>query len=454
MAKSSAETEYRRMTESPVFGLVVKLSLPTTFSMLITSIYNIADTYFVSSLGNEATGAVGVVYAVQSIIQAIGYGFGMGAQSLISRKLGEKKSDEANLYATAGFIGSFIMGLVIMILGLVNLPFSMHLFGATDAALPLACDYGRIILIGAPVFCSSFVFNNILRAEGKATLSMVGLCSGGLINIALDALFIFYFNMGVAGAALATVISQAFSFVLLMFFFIFGKTVVKINVFGRGRKLSDYWIVFRTGLPTVFRQSLGSLATTLLNVAVRPYGDAAMSAVSIANKIYMMLRSMLIGVGQGFQPVAGYNFGAKLYKRVRKSFNAAIVLGTVYGVTAAIILGVFAENIMGLFRPGDLEVIQIGSTMLRYLCVPLLVLGYSTFVNQFYQSLGFVAPATFLASCRQGIFFVPIILVMPVVLGLTGIQTAQALADVLTFLVSIPFHIMILKRHIPPVDYK
>lgn len=445
------QIEYERMTQTPVFRLVLKLSIPTTFSMLITSIYNLADTLFVSSLGNSATSAVGVVFSLQSIIQAVGYGFGMGTQSLISRKLGEKKDDEANLYGTSGFVAAFLMGML-MLLGLINLPLVMRLFGATSTATPYACEYGFWIILGAPLFCSSFVLNNILRAEGKATLSMIGLCSGGIINIGMDAALIFGAHMGVAGAAVATLVSQACSFLILLSCFIFNKSIVKINILKTSRKLKDYLYIFRVGLPTVFRQSLGSVATMLLNIAVRPYGDASMSAVSIANKIYMLLRSMLIGVGQGFQPVAGYNFGAKKYSRVRKSFNSAVIIDTVYGIVAATILFFLSDRIMGVFRPGDTEVIDIGGKMLRYLCMSLPVLGYSTFVNQLYQSLGFVLPATILASCRQGIFFIPLILLLPRYIGISGIQLTQAIADLVTFVVSIPFHIFILKRHIPAKD--
>lgn len=444
--KNSAE--YKRMTESPVFGLVLRLSVPTTFSMLITSIYNLADTYFVSSLGNAATGAVGVVFSIQSIIQAIGYGFGMGVQSLISRKLGEQEREQAELYGTSGFVGAFVMGILIMLLGLADLPFVMKLFGSTETALPLACAYGQWILLGAPIFCSSFVLNNILRAEGKATLSMIGLCSGGILNIGLDALFIAGLQMGVAGAAVATVLSQVFSFLILASFFLMKKSTITVNPFKTSRDLRDYLNVFRVGLPTVFRQSLGSIATTLLNRAVRPYGDVAMSAISIANKIYMLLRGMLIGIGQGFQPVAGFNYGAKRNDRVRKAFNSAAILGTAYCMAATVLLYLFAEGVMGLFRPGDAQVLQVGGQMLRYLCLSLPVLGYSTFINQLYQSLGFVAPATFLASCRQGIFFIPLILILPHCIGLAGIQMTQALADLLTFAISVPFHVYILRRHL------
>ncbi len=447
-AVQKEKKEYERMTKSPVFGLVLRLSIPTTFSMLITSIYNIADTFFVSSLGNSATSAVGVVFSIQSIIQAVGYGFGMGTQSLISRKLGEQKTDEANLYGTSGFIAAFLMG-CFMLLGLINLPSLMRIFGSTSTALPYACDYGFWVLISAPLFCSSFVLNNILRAEGKAMYSMVGLCSGGVVNIGLDALFILGLHMGVAGAAIATMISQCLSFFILLSFFIFKRSIVRINIFKTSRKIGDYVKIFCVGLPTVFRQSLGSVATTLLNRAVRPFGDVAMSAVSIANKIYILLRSMLIGVGQGFQPVAGYNYGARLYDRVREAFDCAVVLGTVYGVVAAAILYMLSGQIMGIFRAGDAEVIAIGGKMLRFLSLALPLLGYSTFVNQLYQCLGFVAPATFLASCRQGIFFIPLIVVLPSYLGLTGILATQAISDLLTFVVSVPFHILMFKQYLP-----
>ena len=447
-ALQKEKAEYERMTNSPVFSLVLRLSIPTTFSMLITSIYNIADTFFVSSLGNAATSAVGVVYSIQSIIQAMGYGFGMGTQSLISRKLGEQKNDEANLIGTSGFVASFIMGCV-MLLGLINLPSLMRIFGSTETALPHACSYGFWILIGAPLFCSSFVLNNILRAEGKAMYSMVGLCSGGVVNIGLDALFILGLHMGVEGAAIATLISQALSFLILLSFFIFKRSIVRINPLKTSRKPSDYFHIFLVGLPTVFRQSLGSVATASLNIAVRPYGDAAMSAISIANKIYILLRSMLIGVGQGFQPVAGYNYGAKKYGRVREAFNCAVVIGTLYGVVAAATLYMLSGQIMGIFRAGDEEVIAIGGQMLRFLSFALPVLGYSTFVNQLYQCLGFVAPATFLASCRQGIFFLPLVVTLPAYLGLVGIEMTQMIADLLTFAISIPYHVFIFKWELP-----
>ncbi len=440
------EAEYRRMTEGSVTWLVLSLSLPTVISQMITSIYNMADTFFVARLGDSAVGAVSIVYALQSIIQAVGFGLAMGAGSLVSRKLGEKDNSSANKYASCAFFSSLLLGLALTLGGMVNLEGLLRVFGSTETILPYAVDYAFIILLGAPLMCASFVLNNILRAEGKAMSSMLALTAGGLLNIILDPIFIFNAGMGVAGAALATVLSQCVSFFILLSFYLVGKSIVKLSITNVSRHVSDYFLIVKTGLPTVFRQGLGSLATTLLNVQVKVYGDAAIAAVGIANKVYMLLRSFVIGVGHGFQPVAGYNYGANKPKRVKKAFWVATVFGTLVSAAAAVCLIAFPKQIIGIFNPQTEEVTQIGSRMLVYIGVALPALGYSTFVNQLYQSLGFVKGATVLASCRQGIFFVPLILVLPLVFGLNGILATQPLADICTFLVSIPFNVYFLRQ--------
>ncbi len=448
----ASDVEYRRMTESSVTKLVLSLSIPTVMSQMITSIYNMADTFFVTRLGDSAVGAVSVVYALQSIIQAIGYGLAMGAGSLVSRRLGEKDNDGAGKYASSAFFSAFILGLLLTLFGLIDLDGLLLLFGSTETILPYAAEYAFIILLGAPMMCSSFVLNNIIRAEGKATFSMIGLTIGGVLNIILDPIFIFYFKMGVAGAALATVLSQALGFCILLSFYLMGKSIVKLSVKQMGRKASDYLLIIKTGLPTVFRQGLGSLATTMLNVQVKIYGDAAIAAVGIANKLYMLLRSLIIGIGQGFQPVAGYNYGAGKPRRVKKAFWVATALGTAIASAASLVLFFCSSPLIGLFKPETAEVTEIGARMLLYLACALPFLAYSTFVNQLYQSLGFVKGATVLASCRQGIFFVPLILALPAILGLDGILMTQAIADLLTFLVSIPFNVYFLRRMLAQAD--
>ncbi len=434
------------MTETSVTKLVLSLSLPTVMSQMITSVYNMADTFFVTRLGDSAVGAVAIVFALQSIIQAVGFGLAMGAGSLVSRRLGEKDNAGANRYASCAFFSALFLGALLTVGGFINLPGLLTVFGSTETILPYAVDYARIILIGAPVMCSSFVLNNILRAEGKATFSMLALMSGGIVNIILDPIFIFNVGMGVSGAALATVLSQCFSFTILISFYIFKKSIVKLSIKNISRNIIDYALIVKTGLPTVFRQGLGSLSTTLLNVQVKVYGDAAIAAVGIANKIYVLMRSFVIGIGHGFQPVAGYNYGAGKPQRVKKAFWVSTALGTAVSLTASFVLLFFGRSVINLFQPETEEVVRIGARMLTIIGFALPALGYSTFVNMLYQSLGFVKGATVLASCRQGIFFIPLILILPRFMELDGILVTQPLADVITFIVSIPFNIYFLRR--------
>ncbi len=442
----SPESEYKRMTETSVTRLVVSLALPTVMSQMITSIYNMADTFFVTRLGDSAVGAVSVVFALQSIIQAIGFGLAMGASSLVSRCLGKKDGEGANKYASCAFFSAFILLSVLAAVCFTDLDGLLLLFGSTDTILPHAVDYAFIILCGAPIMGSSFILNSVLRAEGKATSSMIALTAGGVINIILDPLFIIGFDMKVSGAALATVISQCISFLILLSFFLSGRSIVKLSFKNVSRKFHDYYLIVKTGLPTVFRQGLGSLASTMLNVQVKVYGDSAIAAVGIANKIYMLIRSLIIGIGQGFQPVAGYNFGAKKTERVKKAFWVATAIGSGVSVIASVVFFAFPTGIINLFKPETAKVTEIGARMLLYLACALPFMGYSTFVNQLYQCLGYVKGATVLASLRQGIFFVPLILILPKVMDLDGILSAQAISDVLTFLVSIPFNVWFLKR--------
>lgn len=434
------------MTEDSVAKLVVRLSLPTVLSQMITSIYNMADTFFVTSLGDSAIGAVSIVYALQSILQAIGFGLAMGGGSLVSMKLGEKDDKNAGKYASCAVFAAVFMGLLLTGGGMINLPGLLRAFGSTETILPYAVDYAFIVLLGAPVMCASFVLNNVMRAEGKANFSMIGLTAGGVLNIFLDPIFIFELNMGVAGAALATVISQFVSFCILMSVYVSGKSIVKISPKYISFKIQDYILIVKTGLPTVFRQGLGSLATTLLNIRVKPYGDAAIAAVGIANKLYMLLRSFVLGIGHGFQPVAGYNFGAKKNKRVKEAFWVATVLGTGVSILASLVLVFCSESLIELFRPETRETVEIGVRMLFYISITLPFLGYSTYVNQLYQCLGFVKGATVLASLRQGIFFIPLIFILPTVFKLDGILMTQPLSDLLTFIISVPFNIYFLKR--------
>lgn len=436
------------MTQTPVRKLVLSLAAPTVASMLVTAIYNMADTYFVSHISTDASAAVGVVFSIQSLIQAVGFGLGMGCGSLVSRLLGADDKKNACKYASSAVFCAFIFGLALLIYGTLDIDRLMSIFGADKDVLPYAKDYGLYILFGAPIMCCSFVFNNVLRAEGKARFAMVGLTVGGILNIILDPILIFDkgLGLGTEGAALATVISQCISFCILASFFARRKTEVALSLKNISRKLTDYLMIIKTGVPTVCRQGLASVATTLLNRAALPYTSAAVAAVTIATKLYLFIRNAVIGIGQGFMPVAGYNYGAKNYRRVTEAFRFSVFIGSVVTVSATVIFALFAPSLIALFRESDMQVIHIGSKALYLLCLSLPVMAYSTYVNQLLQCLGKVKRATFLAACRNGIFYIPLMLILPHFFGLTGILFVQPLADLLTCAISIPFHLSFFKN--------
>ena len=313
----------------------------------------------------------------------------------------------------------------------------------TDTMLPYAVPYARWILLVAPVSCASFVLNNTLRAEGESTLAMWGLGLGGVLNIVLDPLFIFTLDMGAGGAALATAVSQAVSFVLLLLFFLTGRSIVRLRLRSVSRHFRDYWLIFTTGLPTVCRQGLGSVASAVLNMQAVLYGDAAVSAITIANKLYVFVRNLVIGIGQGFQPVAGYNYSAGKRRRAWQAFWFSSLVGTVLCTVCAIVMAIFARPILWWFC-SDAEVVRIGAETLRFSCIVLPLLAVSTFVNQLYQCLGYRTAATFLASCRQGIFFLPAVLLLPLWLHCAGVEMSQPV----TFVISMPFLAAFYRHHI------
>ena len=440
MNTTSSERQHKKMLETPVTKLLISLSIPTAASQLITVIYNTADTWFVSKLSNEASAAVGITFALISIIQACGFGFGMGCGSLISRRLGQKKDEEANIFASSAFFAAAFIGAVIGVFGLLFLSPLMTLLGSTADILPYSMSYAKYILIGAPLSCASFVLNNILRAEGEPKKAMYGMCIGGLINMVLDPIMIFSLDLGVAGASIATVLSQIISFCILFSFFLRKKSIVLLDLRYCSKKISVYGQILSTGFPTICRQGLGSLSTALLNNKAKLYGSAAVAAISVVGKLYNLVRNMIIGVGQGFQTIAGYNYGAGNKTRAKQAFYTACVIGTVVCLVFTGTLALFSHQIISWFRD-DPDVIEIGSHALLFYCATIPFMAYSTFVNQLYQCLGFRVRATLLASCRQGIFFIPLVFLLPKFLELTGVSMIQPGADFLTFLISIPFQL-------------
>ncbi|WP_242861541.1 MATE family efflux transporter [Cellulosilyticum ruminicola] len=371
----------------------------------------------------------------------------MGASSIISRSLGAQDSKRANKYGSTAVFSGILFGSLLMLIGLFNINRLMRLIGASESVLPYASNYARYILVAAPFMCLAFVLNNILKAEGQSFLAMIGMTIGGILNVILDPIFIFGCHMNISGAAMATMISQMMSGVLMYTYFRTKRTVIQLSFNDISRNASDYLNIFKTGMPTIFRQGLGSVSSAILNVQATVYGDAAVAAISIANKIYMLVRSTTMGIGQGYQPIAGYCYGAGKKARVKKAFILSCLVGTVLCVTLAVIVYLFRMPIMTWFR-ADEEVIAVGIHALKWFCLAMPFLAYSTYVNQTYQCLGYSVGATILASCRQGIFFVPLAFILPKSIGLTGIEMLQATADIMTFMISVPFQVYFFKKNL------
>ena len=446
------EQKFQEMTTSPVGRLICRLAVPCIISMLITSFYNMADTFFVGMLkSNSATGAVGVVFSMMAIIQATGFFFGHGSGNFISRELGRHNYEDASDMAATGFFSALAFGLLICLLGQLFLGPLAYLLGSTDTILPYAKAYLRVILFGAPWMTASLVLNNQLRFQGSAFYGMIGIASGAILNIGLDPLLIFVFNMGVAGAAWATIISQFVSFCLLLIGCSRGGNL-RIHISRVQLKWSYYAMIIKGGLPSLARQGLASIATICLNQAARSYGDAAIAAMSVVQRIMMFGASAMIGFGQGFQPFCGFNYGARLYNRVKEAFWFCFKTSTAFLLVISTLGFAFAPQLVALFRD-DPEVIAIGAAALRFQCLTFCFQGWVVMSNMMLQTIGHTVPATFLAMARQGIFFIPLVWILSSLLGLLGIQTTQMVSDFLTLACAIPIQLHALRtldRHETP----
>ena len=437
--------QFRRMTETPIPQLVLSLAAPTILSMLITSIYNLADTFFVGQISTSASGAVGVVSSLMAIIQALGFMLGHGAGTIISRSLGSRDTTAATRFASTSFFTALVFGVVLAVAGLGTLPNFMMLLGSTETILPHACAYARPILIAAPLMISSLVMNNILRYEGKASFAMIGLVTGGVLNIALDPLFMFVFGLGTAGAGIATALSQSISFCILLSMFLRGKTVSQFRLSAVTHEARDFGRILLGGAPSFGRQGLNSIGGMLLNLAARSYGDAAVAGMSIVSRIFLFIISVAIGVGQGLQPVASFNYGARKYRRVRQAAIFTIEAAFCMLVVLVGLCWVNGDALIRLFRD-DPTVTAVALPAFHYQCLAMLLQPIIVVANMTFQSVGASGRATFLACCRQGVFFIPLILILPRTHGLFGVEICQPIADVLTFLVSLPFLIAFLQQ--------
>lgn len=415
--------------------LVVKLGVPTMLSMLVTALYSTASTYYVSYLGTSAVGAMGVVFALQTIIQAIGIMIGQGCAAQTSRLLGARDYPKANTLASSGLFLSLLFSSVFALCAWAALKTLLSSMGATETILPYARIYAEIILLACPFMAASYTLNNLLRSEGLAIVGMMGLGAGGVLNIAVAPLFIFVFDWGIAGAAWANALCQFISFGILLSHYWRGRGSMHMHWAWISKSLSLYGSIFKNGLPSLTRNLLGAVAASVLNLMAGRYGDAGVAAMSIVGQVMMMTNAFLIGLGQGFQPVLGYNWGAKLFDRVKKALDVTIAMGTGLMVILGLLGFVFAGEIVGFFEVNDPEVMNIGVLALRLQCSVAIIVPVNVIGNMAFQVIGRTAIGTLLAATRQGLFFLPLIMVLPGYIGLLGIQSAQPIAEVLSFFV-------------------
>ena len=431
------QDQYYEMANAPISKIIPKLAVPTIISMLVTSIYNMADTFFVSQLGTSASGAVGIIFSAMAIIQALAFMIGMGTGNFIARMIGAGNRKLAEELASIAFFTGFGVGLVIAVIGNANIGQLVRMLGSTETIAPYAEAYASYIFVAAPFMICSFIMNNLLRFQGKALFAMVGITTGGVLNMVLDPIFIFGLDMGTAGAALATGLSQFISFCILLFMCNSREECISIHPKKFKPTLAIYGEIIHGGLPSLGRQGIASIATIIMNTMAQPYGDAAIAAMSIVNRFMMFVGSAMIGFGQGDQPVCSYCFGARLYDRVKKACVYCVKVSTIFLLAVSVIGLIFSGNIIQMFRKDDLEVIRIGTLALRLqlLTMPLqglVVMGG----NMTPQSIGYGIRATIVSTARQGWLLIPILLCTVPVFGVLGIQMAQPIADVGTFILA------------------
>lgn len=421
------------MTKTPVSRLIIKLSIPAIISMMVTNVYNLVDTAFVGQLGNSASGAVGIVFGFMAVLQAIGFMFGNGSGSIISRLLGAKNTEQASKIASTGFFFTLLFGAVVAIISAFVLKPLVMLLGSTETISPYAQTYISYILVAAPFITASFTMNNLLRYEGKATLGMIGLIVGAVLNIAGDPILMFGLNMGIAGAGLSTCISQIVGFFVLLSMFLLHKTQCRLSV----KLIVPKFLpeIIGTGLPSLLRQGLNSLSTVVLNNCAAVYGDAAVAAMSIVSRVIFFTFSFALGVGQGFQPVCGFNYGAKKYDRLKTAFYFSVMLAEIIVVVISVGLILFPGEIVRIFRD-DNTVMEIGSRALVLQGIAQLFLPFCMITEMALQSVGKKLGASVLSTLRNGLFFIPLLLILSNVRGLSGIQEAQPLAVTLAVIPS------------------
>ena len=431
------------MTGAPVRGLILALCLPAVISNLVTTAYNLADTYFIGRLGTSQSGAIGIAYSVMTVFQAFGFFFGNGSGNSMSRELGKRNNERAARLLAVGFCGAVLGGLALAILGLSTLPHLVVVLVSTPTISPYAIAYLTPILIAAPMVCGSFALNGLLRYQGLSLYGMIGLVSGALLNFIVAPLLIFVAGLGIAGAGIATAVCQTISFIILVTFAV-RRGVVRLDLRNGKPDMLLVREIIGGGMPSLLRQGAGSLATTCVNLAANPFGDAVIAAMAIVMRVMLAINSIIIGLGQGFQPVCGYNYGAGLYRRVKEGYWFCVRLSTIALVIIAVAVAVLAPDIIGLFR-SDPQVIAVGTVALWMQCCTVPLNGFAMMSNMMQQTMGKTVIASFVAVCRLGLFLAPAALILAHCFGVPGVQAAQSVSDIISFIVTVPLQVHILR---------
>lgn len=447
MSENSNLNSQRRqmMLNTPISKLIPKMAIPTVVAMLITAVYNMADTYFVSFLGTSATAAVGVNASIDQIIMMGGSFLAIGANSFIARLLGARQNKKASATLSNAFFVALLMGILIAVFGLIFIEPIVIMLGATSTSLQYSMDYASYILLAAPFMTTSFVLNQCLRSEGSPYYSMFGMGIGGLINIALDPLFIFTFDMGVAGAAIATAISKFIGFCILIAPYVLKKSVLRLSFKNISFGADIVREIVFMGAPSLLRIGLQVLASILINRAAGHYSDSALAGISVVTRIMMIPGSIALGFGQGFMPVAGYNWGAKRFDRVKKSYTFSTASIFLFTLLLSIFMIIFSKEIIQLFTKTDAEMLEIGSFCLITQSVIMPLNAAVIMLNMFYSALGKPLGAVVLSLSRQGYCFLPPFYILPALYGIMGLAAVQAVADVVSFVIAIPFAVYIVK---------
>ncbi|KEI96136.1 MATE family efflux transporter [Clostridium botulinum] len=422
------------MEKESISKVLLKLSVPAIIAMLINAIYNIVDTMFVGMLNNtSAIAAVSIVYPLFMFIGAIGVMFGAGGASYLSRLLGEKKKEEADRTLTSTIVIGCIFSLIFTVICIIFLEQFLLMYGATETTMPYAKEYGYTIVAGSIFTIGTAIMSNTIRAEGNSKYSMIATCIGGVINIILDPIFMFKFGMGIKGAAVATVISQLVSFIFLLRYYYSKKSYIKLGIKFFKPTFNMFFEILKIGIPIFVTQVLASFALGFMNLGAKPYGDAAVAAMGIVFRVMSIGFYIVFGIGQGFQPVAGYNYGAKNFTRLKEAVKLSIKWSVVSGIVISILFIVFAEGCMLIFTR-DREVINIGIKAFRAASLLFPLFGYVNTYAVLYQALGKALGAFILSISRQGIFYIPLMYILPKFMGLAGVIFCQTAADGLAFI--------------------